>query len=78
MGRSAPAGWVITFPLLEGCNFPDNPREEATVTLPQWWFEIITTFGGMYEPSEAEYRIPKVPNELVGKRIGRGELATLH
>ena len=65
-------------PLLEGCNFPDDPREEATVTLPQWWFEIITTFGDLYEPSEAEYRTQKVINELVGKRMSQGELATLH
>jgi hypothetical protein len=65
-------------PLLESCSFPDDPREEAPVTLPQWWFEIITTFGDLYEPPEAEYRIQKVLNELVGKRMGRGELTTLH
>ena len=46
-------------PLLEACNFPDDPRKEASVTLPEWWFEIITTFGGLYEPAEAEYRAQK-------------------
>ena len=65
-------------PLLEACDFPDDPREAATVTLPQWWFEIITTLGDLYEPPEAEYRTQKVLNELVGKRMGRGELATRH
>ena len=65
-------------PLLEACKFPDDPREEATVTLPEWLFEIITTFGDLYEPSEAEYRTQKVFNELIGKRMGRGEIATRH
>jgi hypothetical protein len=62
-------------PLLEDCNFPAGPREEATVTLPQWWFEIITTLGDLYEPSEAEYRAQKVFNELVGKKMDRGAVA---
>ena len=65
-------------PLLEACNFPDGPREEATVTLPEWWFEIITTFGDLYDPSEAEYRTQKVFNELIGKRVAPGEVATRH
>jgi hypothetical protein len=65
-------------PLLEAYNFPDDPREEATVTLPEWWFEIITTFGDLYEPCEAEYRTQKVFNELIGKRMGPGEVATRH
>ena len=65
-------------PLLEACHFPDNPREGATVTLPEWWSEIITTFGDLYEPSEAEYRTQKVLNELISKRMGRGEFATRH
>ena len=53
-------------------------REEATVTLPEWWFEIITIFGDLYEPCEAEYRTQKVFNELIGKRIAPGEVATRH
>jgi hypothetical protein len=65
-------------PLLEACNFPDDPRKEASVTLPEWWFEIITTFGGLYEPSEAEYRTQKVLNELIGKRLERAAPATCH
>jgi hypothetical protein len=65
-------------PLLEACDFPDDPSEEANVTLPMWWFEIIIAFGDLYEPSEAEYRAQKVLNELVGKRMGPGELATRH
>ena len=65
-------------PLLEACDVPDDPREEATVTLPAWWFEIITTFGDLYEPAEAEYRAQKVLNELIGKQMGREELATYH
>ena len=65
-------------PLLEAYNFPNDPKDEATVTLPKWWFEIITTFGDLYDPSEAEYRTQKVFNELIGKRIGRGEIATRH
>ena len=64
--------------LVESCRIPENPGEEASITLPQWWFEIITTFGGLYEPSEAEYRTQKVINELLGKQMGRGELATYH
>ncbi len=55
-----------------------SPREEATVTLPRWWMEIIVTFRDLYEPSEAEYRTHKVLNELVGKKMGRGETATRH
>ena len=65
-------------PLLEACNFPDGSGEEATVTLPKWWFEIITTFNDLYEPAEAEYRTQKVFNELIGKKMGWGELATYH
>ena len=65
-------------PLLEACHFPDNPREGATVTLPEWWFEIITTFSDLYESSEAEYRTQKVLNELISKRMSRGEFATRH
>ena len=65
-------------PLVEACNFPDDPGHEATVTLPEWWFEIITTFGDLYEPLEAEYRTQKVLNELIGKQMGRGELVRYH
>ncbi len=65
-------------PLLEACNFPDDPRKEASVTLPEWWFEIITTFRDLYELSEAEYRTQKVFNELLGKQMGRGELVRYH
>jgi hypothetical protein len=46
--------------------------------LPEWWSEIITTFGDLYEPSEAEYRTQKVLNELISKRLGREEFATRH
>jgi hypothetical protein len=62
-------------PLLEACKFPDDPREEATITLPEWWFEIITTFNDLYEPPEAEYRVQKVFNELIGKQMAREEPA---
>jgi hypothetical protein len=65
-------------PLLEACDFPDDPREEATVTLPEWWLEIITTFGDLYEPPEAEYRTQKVLNELIGKRMGQEASVTRH
>jgi hypothetical protein len=64
--------------LIESYHIPEVPSEEATITLPQWWFEIITTFGGLYEPSEAEYRTQKVLNELIGKQMGKGTLATYH
>jgi hypothetical protein len=65
-------------PLLEACDLPDDPREEMTVTLPAWWVEIITTFRGLYDPAEAEYRAQKVLNELIGKALGRDEPATCH
>ena len=65
-------------PLLEACNLPDDPGQEATVTLPEWWFEIITAFRDLYEPLEAEYRTQKVLNELVGKQMGREELVRYH
>ena len=65
-------------PLLETYYLPDDPREDATVTLPEWWFEIITTFSDLYESSEAEYRTRKVLNELISKRLGREEFATRH
>ena len=64
--------------LLENCAISENPRAEVTVTLPRWWFEIITTFRDLYEPSEAEYRAQKVLNELIGKQIGREDLARYH
>src|SRR3712207_1527206 len=65
-------------PLLKACNFPADPREEATVTLPEWWFEIITAFCNLCESSEAEYRTQKVLNELIGKQMGWDGLATYH
>jgi hypothetical protein len=64
-------------PLLESCNVPDDPSETATVTLPAWWFEIITAFRDLYEPAEAKYRAQKVLNELIGKQMG-DELVTYH
>ena len=64
--------------LLEACNIPADPGEEATVTLPQWWIEIITAFRGLYAPSEAEYRTQKVLNQLIGKQMGREESARYH
>jgi hypothetical protein len=65
-------------PLLEACNIPEDPREEASVTLPQWWFEIIATFKDLYAPPEAEYRAQKVLNQLIGKQMGREDSAGYH
>src|SRR3712207_4749836 len=65
-------------PLLAACNFPEDPRAEASVTLPEWWFEIITTFNDLFEPAEAEYRTQKVLNELIGKQLEREMPATCH
>ncbi len=65
-------------PLLEACDLPEDPKETATVTLPRWWAEIISTFRELYDPAEAEYRMQKVLNELIGKAMGRGEAATHH
>jgi hypothetical protein len=67
-----------TLPLLEAVSIPDAPEGEATAALPEWWLEIITTFRDLYEPAEAEYRMQKVLNELIGKRMGRDEPATYH
>ncbi len=64
--------------LLEACDLPEDPSEEASVTLPAWWWEIITTFRERYEPAEAQYRAQKVLNELIGKQIGREAPATWH
>ena len=64
--------------LLEACNLPEDPGQEATVTLPEWWCEIIATFGDLYEPAEAEYRAQKVLNELIGKQLERAASATYH
>ena len=64
--------------LLEACSLPDNPAEAATVTLPAWWLEITSTFRDLYEAAEAEYRVQKVLNELIGKRMGRDGPATRH
>ena len=52
--------------------------EEATVTLPAWWHEITSTFRELYEPAEAEYRVQKVLNELIGKRMGRDKSTPYH
>src|SRR5689334_2115405 len=65
-------------PLLEACHILVDSREEATVTLPQWWFEIITTFKDLYAPPEAEYRAQKVLNELIGKKMGREDPTRYH
>jgi len=64
--------------LLEACDLPDDLRKAATITLPEWWFEIITTFAALYEPAEAEYRTQKVLNNLIGKAVGRDEPAAYH
>jgi hypothetical protein len=63
---------------LEACTIPEDPNAAASVTLPQWWYEIITTFRDLYEPSEAEYRSQKVLNELIGKQLGREEHPRYH
>jgi len=63
--------------LLEACDLPEN-SEAATVTLPEWWLEIITTFAELYEPAEAKYRAQKVLNELIGKAMGRDGPAASH
>ena len=55
--------------LLAACNLPEDPGQEASVTLPEWWCEIIAAFGDLYEPAEAEYRARKVLNELIGKQL---------
>ncbi len=65
-------------PLLEACNFPEDPGPAATVMLPEWWCEIIATFRDLYEPAEAEYRAQKVLNELIGKQLERAASATYH
>ena len=72
------AGSGGQLPLLEAYNIPEDPSAAGTVTLPQWWCEIVTTFRDLYEPSEAEYRTQKVLNELIGKQMGRGKLARYH
>ena len=66
------------FALLEACNFPEDPGQEARVTLPEWWREIITTFRGLYGPAEAEYRAQKVLNELIGKQLERAAPTAYH
>ena len=65
-------------PLLDACDLLEDPGQEGTVTLPAWWFEIITSFRELYEPAEAEYRLQKVLNELIGKQLGRDAPATYH
>jgi hypothetical protein len=50
----------------------------VTVTLPAWWVEIIAAFRDRYAPAEAEYRTQKVLNALIGKALGRDELAISH
>ena len=69
---------ISPLPLLEACNFPADPEGAATVTLPQWWFEVITTFRDLYEPSEAEYRAQKVLNKLIGQQMEREDPARFH
>ena len=64
--------------LLEACNFPEDPGQEASVTVPEWWCEIIAAFGDLFEPSEAEYRTQKVLNELIGKQLERTAAAADH
>jgi hypothetical protein len=54
---------------LKACDLPVDPREAATVTLPRWWMELITTFRALHDPAEAEYRTHKVLNELIGRAM---------
>ena len=65
-------------PLLEACNFPADPGGAATVTLPQWWFEVITTFHDLYGPPEAEYRVQKVLNKLIGQQMEQEDPVRFH
>ena len=64
--------------LLEACGLPDDPAEAATVTLPAWWLEITSTFRDLHEPAEAEYRVQKVLNELIGKQMAQDKSAIYH
>ena len=76
--RKHAAGSGGRLPLLEACNFPEDPNAQASVTLPEWWCEIITAFRNLYEPSEAEYRTQKVLDELIGKQLAQAEPAAYH
>jgi hypothetical protein len=49
------------------------PEEGAAyVRMAAWWLEIIEELNALYSNEhEAEYRLHKVMNELVGKNMGR-------
>jgi hypothetical protein len=58
--------------LIDDMRLPEDGEGEAYVRIPSWWLEIIEELNALYsDQHEAEFRLHKVMNELVGKNMGR-------
>jgi hypothetical protein len=58
--------------LIDDMRLPEDGEGEAYVRMAAWWLEIIEELHALYSNEhEAEFRLHKVMNELVGKNMGR-------
>ena len=58
--------------LIDDMRLPEEGEGEAYVRMPAWWLEIIEELHALYpDEHEAEFRLHKVMNELIGKNMGR-------
>jgi hypothetical protein len=58
--------------LIDDLRLPADGEGEAYVRMAAWWLEIIEELQALYSNEhEAEFRLHKVMNELVGKNMGR-------
>ena len=58
--------------LIDDMRLPEDGKGEAYVRIAAWWLEIIEELNALYsDEHEAEFRLHKVMNELVGKNMGR-------
>ena len=58
--------------LIDDMRLPEDGEGKAYVRMAAWWLEIIEELQALYsDEHEAEFRLHKVMNELVGKNMGR-------
>jgi hypothetical protein len=58
--------------LIEELRLPEDGEGAGYVQMAAWWLELIEELHALYsDRHEAEYRLHKVLNELVGKNLGR-------
>jgi hypothetical protein len=58
--------------LIDDLRLPKDREGEAYIRIAAWWLEIIEELNALYsDEHEAEFRLHKVMNELIGKNMGR-------